>query len=132
MSWHGKDSRINIREIITVSMGILISYSMCYLYFNYYLNKVFTTSKHFRPAISKLKTDAYTDDWIKKMEEKYRQDNKRIRKICNEHRIEPLFASNNNDKKNKAIVMHWPIDVTHRLAYCGNGKVAIYFYIGLI
>ena len=136
MSWHGMESTINIRVIITASMALVIFLSICYLYIDEYLRKVFTIEKHLRPAISKLKMDAYNEHWIKKMEEKYRQDNERIRKICNEHRTESLFSSNNNDEIHKSIVMQmddgFVIDVTHRLAYCPNGKVAMYFYIRLV
>ena len=132
MSWSGIKSRIKIRVVIPVSVGLVIFHSICYVYINYYLRKVFTTEKHLNPEICKLKVDAYNDDWIREMEEKYRLDNERIRKICNEHTTEPFFASNNNDEIHKAIVGHMPIDVTHHLAYCSNGKVAIYFYIGLV
>ena len=127
MAWKGKKSRINIRVIMNVSMGLVIFHSICYLYISRYSKKGSATEKHLIPEISKVKMDAYDDDWIKKMEEKYRKDNERIRKVCNKYRTVPLFASNNSDEIHKSIVMHMPIDVTHRLAHCPNGKVATYF-----
>ena len=136
MSWHGMKSTINIRVITTVSMGLVIFTSIFYLYIYDYLREAFIPEKYLGSAISKLKTDAYNEDWIKKMEEKYRRENERIRKICNKHRAAPFFDSNNNDEIQKSIVMDvhtgFVIDVTHRLAYCPNGKVAMYFYIRLV
>ena len=122
-------SGINIRVIISVLMGLVIFHSMCYLYINNYLRMVFAAEKQLTSSISKPIMDGYTDDWIKKMEEKYRHENERIRKICNEHRTEPLFDSANNDKIQKEIELKMSImiDVKHRLAYCLNAKVASYF-----
>ena len=127
-------SRININVIVAVSITVLVIFhSIVYLYLNDYILRKFLTDpdpeKLVISAISKHKLDAYNDDWIKKMEEKYRQENERIRKICNEHRTEPLFDSANNDKIQKEIELKMSImiDVKHLLAYCLNAKVASYF-----
>ena len=70
MSWHGMGSGINIRVIISVLMGLVIFHSICYLYINNYLRMVFAAEKQLTSSISKPIMDGYTDDWIKKMEDK--------------------------------------------------------------
>ena len=129
MSWHGMGSGINIRVIISVLMGLVIFHSMCYLYINNYLRMVFAAEKQLTSSISKPIMDGYTDDWIKKMEEKHRQENERIRNVCKEYRTQPFFDSKNNDEIQKNIVMSMVIDVKHRLNWCSTAKVTSYFYL---
>ena len=146
MAWYGVESGINFRLVIAVSMCLLMFPSIRYLYINDNLRKVFTAETHWIPAIYKPKIDSYKDtqynikrsspsagtkEWIKTMEEKYRQENERIRKICNKHRGKPLFDFKKNDKIRQVIVNDMWFDVKHRLAYCPNSKVlVIYIYVG--
>ena len=147
---------MNIRLVIAISMILLVFPSISYFYIGDYLRKKFTVEKNFPPEIYQLKIDAFNDiqpnismtsshisnthynirippssstnDWIKKMEEKYRQTNERIRKICDEYKTKSSFDFNNNDKMKKQNILHnMVVDVKHHLAYCPIAKVNIYF-----
>ena len=144
MSLRGMESGVSFRLIISSLVCLVMLTSIRYLYINNNLRKVFTTETHLIPAMYKLETDAYKDtqynikrsspsavtkDWITTMEEKYSQENERIRKICNKHRAKPLFDFKNNDEIRHVIVNEMWFDAKHRLAYCPNAKVASYQYL---
>ena len=118
-------SRINIYIIVAVSLVLVIFPSIFYLYINNHLRKVLAPDpeKFLISAISKYEMDSYNEDWIKKMEEKYRQEKERIRNVCKEYRAQPLFDSKNNDEIQKEIVKYMVIDVKHGLNWCVNAKV---------
>ena len=137
---------MNIRLIIKVLMGLVVFLYICYLFGNY-LKENSAAEKYLPPEIYRLHIDAYNDiqhnistgpshisnthydirksstsstnDWIKKMEEKYRQTNERIRKICKEYGVKSTFYK--IYKQN--IVNNMVVDVKHRLSYCPNAKV---------
>ena len=146
------ESRMNVRLIIVFPMTALVFFTICYFYSGNYSRKVFTLEKHLPPTVYKLDTDndihkigsmsdshlsntqykngisstSLEHDWIKKMEEKYRKDNERIRKICDEHK-ETLSFDINTDINSYLKQQIRMFDVKHRLAYCPIEKVKCLF-----
>ena len=146
---------MSIRSIFAASLGLLVFFCICWLYIEKYASKISTVKKHLPPIYYKFPTGphniyhnisnlnsqlsntnntnrtpptTFQHDWIKKMEEKYRKDNERIRKICDEHRAKLSFEFNNNDKINEEnAIKNMVVDVKHRLAYCRNAKVKCLF-----
>ena len=89
------------------------------------LRYIFTIEKNSQPALDKFQYDAYIQYYIRKMEDKYRKENKRIREICDEHNSTLSFDFNNNDTINKqnTLMKNIWIDGKHRLAYWPNAKL---------
>jgi hypothetical protein len=109
---------MNIKTMIAVSMGLVWFFSIFYFFIGSYLGKIYIIKKQ-SPA-----TTTATNDWIKKMEEKYRKTNERIRKICKEYR-ETIPSKFTNDYKGieLSVVESLMVDVKHQLAYCPIEKV---------
>jgi hypothetical protein len=101
-----------LRKIIASSMVLVLFSLICHFYINSYLRK-----------ISNIK-EQQQDDWITKMDEKYRKTNERIRKICKEYKSTIPSKFTNDDKGIELnIAKSLMVDVKHRLAYCPIEKV---------
>ena len=61
------------------------------------------------------------------MENKYMEENERIRNVCKKYKSTLSFS--NEDIEEKLASELW-IDTKHRLAYCPNAKVKRLFFIG--
>ena len=116
---------MNIRKFIAIPIGLVVVATIFDIYNDNYLSYIFNIEKHSTPAIYKFQSEAYNDvhHYIRKMEDKYRKENKRIRKICDEHKSTVTFDFNNNYTFKEHCVENMWVDVKHRLAYCPNAKV---------
>ena len=105
------------RKINAFSITVVLFSLICFFYINIYLTKISIINKQ-------SPTTTTTDDWITKMDEKYRKSKERIRKICKEYRTTIPSKFTNDDKGIKRnIVEILMVDVKHRLAYCPIEKV---------
>jgi hypothetical protein len=118
-------SKMNIRFIFAVLIGIVVFSTISNLYNGNYLRYIFSTEKHSPLAIYKFQSESYNDvhHYIRKMEDKYRKENERIRQICDEYKSTVTFDFNNNYTFKEHCVENMWVDVKHRLAYCPNAKV---------
>jgi hypothetical protein len=106
------------RKINAFSITVVLFSLICFFYINIFLTKISIINKQ-SPT-----TATITDDWITKMDEKYRKTKERIRKICKEYRATIPSKFTNNDKGIKRnVVESLMVDVKHRLAYCPVEKV---------
>ena len=91
-----------------------------------------------------VKKPTTTESWMKKMEEKYFEINKRIRKVCEELELyNPSDMKYRNPMELKSnVYKHMIVDMKHGLSYCRHGKVEtdfisfifviVYNYHGLV
>ena len=124
---------MNIRLFIRVSIG-LVAFATIFVFYNN-SSYIFTIKKYSQPSTDRSQNDSYSDIdyYIRKMEDKYRKENKRIRKICDQYKSTLSFDFNNQkslSKKSKDInnqdfnvVKNIWVDAKHRLSYCPIAKV---------
>jgi hypothetical protein len=119
-------SKMIIKLIIAIPIGLVVVATIFDIYNDNYLSYIFSIEKHSPPAIYKFQSEAYNDvhHYIRKMEDKYRKENKRIRKICDEYKSTVTFDFNNNYRFNEqnCVESMW-VDKKHGLAYCPNANV---------
>ena len=124
--WNGLVSKMNIRVMIAVLIGLVVFSLIFELYAGNYLRYHFNIEEHSIYNITQFQLDAYNDrqHYIMKMEDKYRKENERIRKICDKYKSTISSGLENNYTFDKQICVEniW-VDVKHRLAYCPNAKV---------
>ena len=114
MPWYGVVGEMNNSKMVLVLMALAVFSSICYFYAGSYVTPI---------SINKNQS---TDNWIKKMEEKYLQTGQKIRKICDEYR-ETNPSKFRNDFKDNERNLHLMVDLKHHLAYCSIAKVKYIF-----
>ena len=114
---------------------LIIAISTCLvLYVLYHCSKTCTTTNHKNLQIGSkfsnvhsnrnISSTSSTHNWIKDMNEKYRETNERIQKICAQYRATMPIKFNNDEVILKHNVeKNTVIDDKYRLAYCRNAKV---------
>ena len=112
-------------------LKIAISTSLVvYLFFNIYVKYVPPLSVKHLPIRSKIsnvhpnRNMSSRKHWIKNMEEKYRETNERIQKICAQYKATmPIKFNNEEEILKHKVKKNTAFDEKYRLAYCPNAKV---------